>query len=148
MAAMETKTIEALNSLLRDELAAVMTYDEALHERSAFSGKTELSLCQRSHEARAAILRQKILALGGKPATTAGLTGLWDQVIERGAAAIGDTMVFRVLEQGEDHVLDDYRRGLPVVDPEVRSFLEHEVLPQEEYTHRTMSDLKRRLVSS
>ncbi|HEY1697278.1 MAG TPA: DUF2383 domain-containing protein [Polyangiaceae bacterium] len=145
---MEPRTIETLNSLLRDELAAVMTYDEALRERSAFSGKTELSRCQRSHETRAAILREKILALGGKPVKTAGVTGVWNQVIERGAAAIGDEMAFRVLEQGEDHVLDDYRRGLREVDAEVRAFLEHDVMPEEEYTHRTMRDLERRLVSS
>lgn len=145
---MQPRTIETLNALLQDELAAVMTYDEALHERSAFSGKTELSRCQRSHETRAAILREKILALGGKPVKTAGVTGVWNQVIERGAAAVGDEMAFLVLEQGEEHVLDDYRSGLREVDADVRAFLEHDVLPQEEYTQGMMADLKRRLVSS
>ncbi|HEY6462096.1 MAG TPA: DUF2383 domain-containing protein, partial [Polyangiaceae bacterium] len=109
---------------------------------------TELSRCQRSHETRAAILREKILALGGKPVKTAGVTGVWNQVIERGAAAVGDEMAFLVLEQGEEHVLDDYRSGLREVDADVRAFLEHDVLPQEEYTQGMMADLKRRLVSS
>jgi hypothetical protein len=57
-------------------------------------------------------------------------------------------MAIRVLETGEDHVLSDYRKGIPGVDPEIRTFLEQTVLPEEEYTHRTLSDLKHRLASA
>jgi hypothetical protein len=145
---METTTINQLNSFLRDELDAIETYDVALHGRSAFSGKTELSLCQRSHEGRAALLRDKIIALGGKPIATAGVAGAWHKLIEGGAAALGDEMAIRALEQGEDQVLRDYRKGIATVEPEVREFLEGKVLPEEENTHRTMSDLKHRLASS
>jgi bacterioferritin (cytochrome b1) len=146
---METTTINQLNSFLRDELDAIETYDVALHGRSAFSGKTELSICQRSHEGRATLLRDKIVALGGEPVATAGITGAWHKLVEGGAVALGDDMAIRTLEQGEDHVLRDYRRGLASVeDPEVRSFIERMVLPEEETTHRTMSDLKRQLASS
>jgi hypothetical protein len=145
---MTTTTIDVLNGFLRDEMAAVATYDEALHERSAFSGKTELSICRRSHETRAAVLRDKIVSLGGQPAATPGLTGLWSKLVESGAVAIGPEMAIRALEQGEDHVLRDYRNGISRVDPEVRVFLQEMVLPEEEYTHRTLSDLKHRLASA
>jgi bacterioferritin (cytochrome b1) len=148
VARMTTTTIDVLNGFLRDELAAVATYNEALHGRSAFSGKTELSTCQRSHETRATILRDKIVSLGGQPAATAGLTGIWSKLVESGAVAIGPEMAIRALEQGEDHVLRDYRNGISNVEPEVRVFLERMVLPEEEYTHRTLSDLKHRLASS
>jgi len=145
---MTTTTINVLNGFLRDEMAAVATYDEALHERSTFSGKTELSTCQRSHEMRAGMLRDKIVSLGGEPAATAGLTGLWSKLVESGAVALGPEMAIRALEQGEDHVLRDYRNGIGKVEPEVRLFLEKMVLPEEEYTHRTLSDLKHRLASA
>jgi len=145
---MTTTTINVLNGFLRDEMAAVATYDEALHERSTFSGKTELSTCQRSHEMRAGMLRDKIVSLGGEPAATAGLTGLWSKLVESGAVALGPDMAIRALEQGEDHVLRDYRNGIANVDPDVRLFLEQMVLPEEEYTHRTLSDLKHRLASA
>jgi hypothetical protein len=145
---MTTTTIDLLNSLLRDELAAVEIYDVALHDRSAFSGKTELSQCQRSHEVRAGMLRDKIVSLGGEPVTTTGLVGTWGKLLESGATAISPDMAIRALEQGEDHVLRDYRRGLASVDPDVRFFLERLVLPEEEYTHRTLSDLKHRLASA
>jgi hypothetical protein len=34
------------------------------------------------------------------------------------------------------------------VDVEIRMFLEQRVLPEEEFTHRTLSDLKHRLASA
>jgi hypothetical protein len=140
-----TRTVDVLNVLLRDELAAVETYGVALHDRSAFSGKTELSRCQRSHEARAAAIRDKILALGGDPAESAGIAGAWSRVIEIGAAAISDEMAIRALEQNEEHVHRDYSTWIPNVTPEVRTFLEQKIWPEEETTYRTMSDLKARL---
>lgn len=147
-AGMNTATVELLNYLLRDELAAVETYGIALRDRASFSGKTELSRCQRSHEVRADILRDKIVSLGGEPAATSGLIGKWSKLVESGAVAIGEGMAIRALEQGEDHLLQDYRRGIAGVDPEVRLFLERMLFPEEEYTHRTLSDLKHRLASA
>jgi bacterioferritin (cytochrome b1) len=141
-------TIDALNSLLKDELAAIQTYDVALHDRSAFSGKTELSQCQRSHEARAVILREKIVSLGGEPASGPGVAGAWSKLVERGAVAISEDMAIAALEQGEDRVLHDYRAKLADVPPDVRVFLESKILPEEELTHRTLSDLKHRIQSA
>jgi bacterioferritin (cytochrome b1) len=145
---MNNDTIETLNSLLRDELAAIDTYEEALHGRSAFSGKTELSQCQRSHELRVDILRDKIVSLGGNPATSTGIQGAWKKFVEGTAVAIGEEMAIRALETGEDKVLHDYRKDLAKLDPEVRLFLEQTCLPEEEYTHRTLSELKHRLASA
>jgi bacterioferritin (cytochrome b1) len=143
-----TNTIDKLNSFLRDELAAIETYEEALHGRSAFSGKTELSQCQRSHELRVNVLRDKIVSLGGKPATTSGFQGAWKKLIEGTAVAIGPDTAIRALESGEDNVLRDYRKGIQAMDPDVRTFLERTCLPEEEYTHRTLSELKHRLASA
>jgi hypothetical protein len=141
-------TIEQLNGFLRSELAAVETYTQALRGRSAFSAKTELSLCQRSHEMRAEALKGKIASLGGDPAPTSGLWGAWERAIEAGAVALGENVAIAALEQGEDHVLAGYRKEIPKLDPELRTFFETMVLPEEERTHRTMSDLKHNLASS
>ena len=65
----------------------------------------------------------------------------------RGLLALGEGTAIRALEREEDQVLQDYRNGIKGVDPEVRAFLEANVLPEEESTHRTMSDLKARLAS-
>jgi hypothetical protein len=144
---MDTVSIDRLNGLLRDELAAIETYDEALRGRSAFSGKSELSYCQRSHERRAAVLRDKIASLGGQPATSSGLRGAWERLVEASATAVSDTLAIRALEAGEVRVMRDYRMGVAGLAPEVRSFVERSLVPEEEFTLRTMSDLGRRVGS-
>ncbi len=147
--AMDTKhTIDQLNVFLRGELAAVETYAQALRGRSAFSAKTELSTCQRSHEKRAEALKNKIASLGGDPAPTSGIWGTWERAVEAGAVALGENVAISALEQGEDHVLASYRKDIPKLDPELRTFLETMLLPEEERTHRTMSDLKHNLAST
>ena len=147
MATTDAATIDRLNSFLRDELAAVETYREALQGRSVSSGKAELKLCQHSHEARARALRDQIATLGGNPASTSGMRGAWERLVERGAAAIEDQMAFRVLEQGEDHLLHDYRARVRDAEPAVRTFLETKILREEVLTQHMMHDLERRLVS-
>ena len=139
-------SVDKLNGLLRDELAAIETYDEALRGRSAFSGKTELSLCRRSHETRADALRRKIMTLGGLPVDSSGLRGVWSKVVERGAVAAGNEMAIRVLEQGEEHVLRDYLEEMPELEPTVRAFVQDTLLPEERYTHDVLYNLKERLV--
>jgi hypothetical protein len=140
-----TNTIEKLNLFLRDELAAVATYEEALRGRSAATGKHELSLCQRSHERRVAALRIKITALGGTPASSSGLRGGWEKALERGAAAVSQDMAVRVLEAGEDRILREYRATLPTLEIKAREFVVDSILPDEVYTHDLVADLSSRL---
>ena len=146
---METKkdsTLDDLNTLLKDELSAVETYAAALHDRSGLSVQTELTRCQRSHETRARILRDKIVMLGGQPAEKPGMMGTWSKLVEKGAAVISNDMVIRALEQSEDHVLHDYQSRIGNVAPDIRGFLETQLLPEELITHRTLGDLKTRIV--
>jgi hypothetical protein len=49
------------------------------------------------------------------------------------------------LEAGEDHGLHDYRQDLPKLTPEARDLVTTQLLPQQELTHRTMSELKHEL---
>jgi hypothetical protein len=145
-ASMGTKsTVEELNVLLRDELMAIETYQQALEGRSAFSGKTELSRCQQSHEKRADILREQIELLGGKPVETSGVRGVVARVIEGGAVAIGDAVAIRALEEWEDRGLKDYVARSESMDPPVRQVVTTKLLPEQVQTYRVLHDLKRRL---
>jgi hypothetical protein len=145
---MDDITIDVLNSFLCDELAAVETYEEALQRGSELTGQTELTLCKRSHEERASILRDKIVSLGGRPAVASVSTGAWGKLAENGAARVSPEMAIRALERGEAQVLYDYWRGIVDVDPLVRGFLERMILPEEQFTHRVLSDLTHRIASS
>jgi hypothetical protein len=143
----DAATIDRLNSFLRDELAAVETYREALQGRSVPVGKYEVTLCRRSHEARARALRDQIATLGGLPASSSGMRGAWERLVERGAIALEDQMAVRVLERGEDQLLHDYRVRVRDAEPAVRTFLETKILREEVLTQHMMHDLERRLVS-
>jgi hypothetical protein len=138
-------TVEELNSLLRDELMAIETYQQAHEGRSAFSGKAELSRCQQSHEKRAEILREQIELLGGRPVETSGVRGAVAKVIEGGAVAMGDAMAIRALEEWEDKGLKDYVTRSETLDPPARQVVTNKLLPEQVQTYRVMHDLKRRL---
>ncbi|MGD0529529.1 MAG: DUF2383 domain-containing protein [Polyangiaceae bacterium] len=142
---MATKTtIDQLNTLLRDELIAIATYGQALEGRSAYSGKTELSLCQRSHEKRAEILREEIEILGGVPAEKTGLRGVVASVVEGGAVVVGEGAALRALEEWEEKELRDYLQRCDDLEPQARQIVKTRLLPEQLETHRVMTDLKHR----
>jgi Domain of unknown function (DUF2383) len=138
-------TVEELNALLRDELMAIETYQQALEGRSAFSGKSELFRCQLSHEKRAEILREQIELLGGSPVQSSGFRGAVAKVIEGSAVAVGEGVAIRALEEWEDKGLKDYVARSEKLDPPVRQVVTSRLLPQQVETYRVMSDLKRRM---
>ena len=57
----------------------------------------------------------------------------------------GEVTAVDALEAGEDHGLRDYRDDLSKLDPESREIVTTQLLPQQENTHRTMSELKKEL---
>jgi hypothetical protein len=138
-------TVEDLNALLRDELMAIETYEQALAGRSAFSGKTELSRCLQSHEKRAEALRDQIELLGGTPVETSGVRGAVAKVIEGGAVAMGEGVAILALEEWEDRGLKDYLERSERLDPPVRHVIASELLPEQVETYRVMHDLKQRM---
>jgi len=143
---MGTKTtVDQLNALLQDELIAIETYEQALAGRSAFSGKTELSQCQRSHEKRARILREQIRLLDGTPVESSGIRGSVARVIEGGAVALGDVAAIRALEEWEDRGLQDYLARSESLEPSARRVVTTTLLPEQVETHRVVSDMNRRL---
>lgn len=147
MATAHTKpnqNIAQLNSFLCGEISAVETYRLALERVSYESpARSQLEACRNSHERRVIALQHKIQALGGEPATSSGPWGTLVKAVETGAKVLGDKVAIAVLEQGEDHGLNDYRSDLEMLDWEAREIVTTELLPQQEETHRTMSQLKK-----
>lgn len=141
-----SQTIDQLNSFLRGELSAVETYRQALQKIGATSPvATQLEACARSHESRVQMLAQEVLQLGGEPAKTSGVWGTFAKLMEGGAQAFGEKAAISVLEEGEDHGRDDYRRDLDTLTPPARRLIEMHVLPEQERTHRTLSSIKKSL---
>lgn len=135
--------LDHLNSFLRGELSAVETYRQAIEKLDDISSVSQLRECMTSHQRRVTVLSETIRRLGGEPATSSGAWGVFAKLIEGGAKVFGEHAAIAALEEGEDHGLADYKRDLKDLDPSVARFIQTSILPEQERTHLTMSQLKR-----
>ena len=144
---MGSVNVDKLNKFLRGEIAAVETYNMALEKVDPASpAHSILEENRRSHEERARLLREEILALGGEPSTSSGAWGVWAKAIEGGAKIVGEKATIAALEEGEDHGLKEYKvMDDKDLDPKLRQIITSQLLPQQQQTHQRMSSLKKRL---
>jgi len=144
---MGTKSnINQLNSYLRGEISAVETYKMALTKLDYTSPlRADVEANLRSHEERVVLLRDAILQLGGDPATTSGPWGVFAKAVEGAAKTMGDKMAITALEEGEDHGVADYKRGLDDLDPDARMLVTNQLMPLQQQSHSRMSGLKHRM---
>jgi len=105
-------SIETLNSLLRGEISAVETYQQALDKVRDESGKTDLSRIQAEHREAANLLRQQIQAFGGQPEQGSGAWGAFAKAVEGVAKAFGNRAALRALKEGEVHGRNVYENAL------------------------------------
>jgi hypothetical protein len=136
---------DQLNSFLRGEISAVETYRQAIDKLSSSVNVLTLRECMRSHENRVALLTQEVSRLGGEPSTSSGPWGAFAKLIEGGAKVFGEKAAIAALEEGEDHGRNDYRRDLDKLSTGVRQFVQAHLLPEQERTHRALSNLKHSL---
>lgn len=136
------KSIDTLNGFLRGELSAVETYQQAIQKLETSTTRAQLEECQRSHEQRVQRLRQHIVQLGGQPSDSSGPWGAFTRLFEGGAKAFGERAAIAALEEGEDHGLRLYRDDIDKLDASSRQLVEMDLLPAQERTHRSLSDIK------
>jgi uncharacterized protein (TIGR02284 family) len=139
------ETCDALNSLLRGELSAVETYDQAIKKLGGTSCAQQLQECRRSHSERVEMLRQRIVQVGGEPSDGSGPWGAFAKLVEGGAKVFGEKAAIAALEEGEDHGLKQYRRDMEKLDASTRAMVEQSLWPEQERTHRVLSSLKHSL---
>jgi uncharacterized protein (TIGR02284 family) len=131
MASVQDRT-EPLNSLLRGELSAVETYQQALARVSNEPGAFELRHIEKEHRESAALLRQHIVQRGGKPAEDSGAWGTWARAVEGTAKLFGNAAALRALREGEEHGVNSYEAALKDenVDAECRQLISGTLLPR------------------
>jgi uncharacterized protein (TIGR02284 family) len=139
------QSVSTLNSFLRGEISAVETYRQALDKVTEQPIRTTLQDCLESHQRRVSLISSRIRNLGGKPSTESGVWGVFAKAVEGSATMMGPKPAVAALEQGEDHGRDDYRRDIDQLDGESRRLIEMQVLPEQERTHRALSQLKHTL---
>ena len=108
---MHAPFLDLLNGLLRGELAAIETYQQALQQVDQGHGATQLALIRDDHSDAASILRKQIREFGGDPETSSGVWGTLAQAVEGAASLFGNAAALAALRQGEETGLANYERA-------------------------------------
>jgi bacterioferritin (cytochrome b1) len=125
-----------LNSLLRGEISAVETYNQAI--RHLTNQRVDDLVANRNcHSKRVDLLRSNIIQHGGVPDETSGLWGSFARLVEKGAALISAKSVIAALEEGEDRGLAQYRKPGDM-DPSSIQLIETVLLARQLETHERM----------
>ena len=128
--------ITRLNSLLRGEISAAETYRNVL-ERSTHSDHAAtvgtLRPVQEEHVRACQLLRARVSELGGEPADSSGIWGVWAQTVQ-GALSLfgGDLGGLRALREGEEHGLKDYESALNDVDATSAQLIQNRCIPSQQ----------------
>jgi uncharacterized protein (TIGR02284 family) len=112
------RQIDNLNSLLRGELAATETYQQAMDKAGNENWATELRRLHEEHRAAANALREHIHFHGGKPDQGSGAWGTWAKTVEGTAKLFGNTAALKALKEGEEHGIKSYEDALQDQDLE------------------------------
>jgi len=136
-------SVDALNELLRGEVAAVEAYRRVLDRLGDSPTRGPLQDCRWSHAQRIAKLREQVISLGGEPARDADAWGAFARLFEGGTA--GERAAVAALEEGEEYGLELYRDALDKLDASSRQLIETDLLPAQERTQRIVSALEKTL---
>ena len=117
--------VEPLNRLLRGELSAVETYQQALEKVTTRSCAFELERIQDEHQQAVGLLREQIREFGGIADEGSGAWGLFAQTVEGSAALFGEAAALKALREGEEHGLKEYQEIMnePSLRPEFKELL-------------------------
>jgi uncharacterized protein (TIGR02284 family) len=109
---MTTTNTDTLNSLLRGELSAVETYQQALDKLDDTKGSAELQRIHDDHRRAANTLRQHVHEHGGQPHQGSGAWGAFAKTVEGTAKLLGADAALKALKEGEEHGIKEYEDAL------------------------------------
>lgn len=124
--------VDALNGLLRGEISATETYDQALERDDSDGIRATLRHIRVEHHHAVQALRDHIHYLGGEPANTSGSWGTLAKAVEGTATLLGPNTTLSALCQGEKQGVADYERAAtdPHLPSECQTLIRTTLLPQ------------------
>ncbi|MCC6954474.1 MAG: DUF2383 domain-containing protein [Deltaproteobacteria bacterium] len=127
-------SVSVLNELLRGELSAVETYRQALEKFKTGSRAGELKKFHDQHVTAAETLRNHVVKNGGEPVMTSGAWGTWATAIQGTANVMGETAALKVLKEGEQHGVKEYKELLENENAPaaVKELVRTKLLPQQQ----------------
>ena len=127
-----TAHVDTLNSLLRGELAATETYQQALAKVGNEPEAMQIRRIHQEHREAANTLRQHVHRFGGKPDQDSGAWGMFAKTVEGAAKIFGETAALKALKEGEEHGQKQYEEALQDGDlpMECQTLIRTTLLPQ------------------
>jgi demethoxyubiquinone hydroxylase (CLK1/Coq7/Cat5 family) len=134
--------MQVLNSLLRGEIAATETYQQALGKMEP-AERAELSLIHVEHREAANTLRQHIHELGGMPEPNSGLWRTCARFADATAKLFGANAALSALKKGEEIGINDYESALldSAVPGNSKELIRSALLPRTEIHVRRLEQL-------
>lgn len=123
--------IDVCNSLLRGELSAVETYNQAIAKFGSDPERRALEGIRAEHQRSVSRLREHLIDMGATPASDSGAWGSFAKAVEGTAKLLGESPALKALEEGEEHGIDEYEEALrnPDVMSEIKTVIRAELLP-------------------
>lgn len=122
---------EVCNALLRGELSAIETYTQALEKFHSEPERASLQAIRTEHVNSAALLCDHLAEMGATPASSSGAWGTFAKAVEGTATMLGESPALAVLEEGEEHGINEYESALrnPDVMEEIKTVIRQHLLP-------------------
>lgn len=122
----------ALNGMLRGELAAVESYNQAIRSVHKNAIRVGLERVRDEHQFAVCSLRRWVRDLREDPAPSSGMWGLFATAVTGMASIVGDIGILNTLKRGERHGESLYRAGLgnPDLPDDFRFFIGSHLLPK------------------
>lgn len=126
--------IKVCNSLLRGEMSAVETYDQAIETFAERPEASTLRKIRDDHVDFVNVLRQNIREMGGIPSSDSGTWGEFARAIEGSASALGESAALHALIAGESLGTNSYCKALEneEVLSECKKIIKFSLLPRQE----------------
>ncbi|MGZ8160187.1 MAG: DUF2383 domain-containing protein [Methylobacter sp.] len=129
--------IETLDKLLKDELSATETYQQALDKLREDAGQGEaehLMPILEDHKDAVSSLQALISRLGGTPSEGSGIWGTWAEIVLGGANMLGKKAILKALQEGEKSGAGDYEAVLQdsELPSDIQSLIETKLLPAQQ----------------
>lgn len=128
----QDNAVDTLNSLLRGEISATETYQQALTKVQDQPEVAQLRQLHSDHREAANQIRQHVHDLGGKPDQDSGAWGVFAKTVEGAAKIFGETSALKALKEGEEHGISSYESALAGQDlpAAARTLISGKLLPQ------------------
>ena len=123
---------DTLNALLRGEISAIETYQQAMAKINGSGQAADLRGIHDEHIDAANILRKHIHGYGGQPEKSSGAWGSFAKAVEGTAAVFGATAALKALKEGEEQGIADYESALndENLPADCKRLIESTLLPQ------------------